>query len=256
MRWKKVVDEMEEIRKITGLSFYTFLDDTLTLNRKFIVGLCDEILRRGLKITFEGHTRANLVDEELIAKMKEAGLVELIFGVESGNERIRNEVIGKGISDEAVFGAVRLCRKYGIKASLYLMLGFPTEGEAEVEDTVNFPKKVRPNIFGLHITIPLPGAPLWEQAIAEGVIPADTIDRYIRGELGEGFNENWPLYVPEGVTLNYLKEARARAYRDYYFSPRYLLRKLFQDIFSLKELKKDVGAFFDLLRLGRAKHLE
>ncbi|MCG2685806.1 radical SAM protein, partial [Candidatus Parcubacteria bacterium] len=221
-----------------------------------IVGLCDEILRRDLKITFEGHTRANLVDEELVAKMKEAGLVELIFGVESGNERIRNEVIGKGVTDEAIFKAVQLCRKYRIKASLYLMLGFPTEGEAEVEDTVSFPKKVRPNIFGLHITIPLPGAPLWEQAIAEGVVPADTIDRYVRGELGEGFNENWPLYVPRGMTLEYLKEARARAYRGYYFSPNYLLRKLFQDLFSFKELKKDAGAFFDLLRLGRAKHLE
>jgi len=251
-----VVDEIEETQKYIKGLYFTFLDDTLTLNKKFFAAVCDGIIKRGLKIKFEGHTRANLLDEKLIKKMRKAGCDEIIFGVESGSERIRNEVIKKGISDEDIMKAINLCKKYKIKPDLYLMLGFPGETESEMMATVNYPQKVRPNIFGLHITVPLPGADIWEKSLKEGIVNKDTIDQYIKGELGEGFNENWPVYVPQGMTVKKLEELQNLAYKKYYFQPKYILGRFLRDISSLTDLKRDFREAFNLVKMGHASYLE
>lgn len=253
---KLVVDEMEEALKYVKIKSYTFLDDTLTLNRKYFLEICEEIQKRKLKIKFEGHTRANLLDEELVRKMKKTGCQELIFGVESGNEKIRNTVIRKGIKDSDIIKAIQLCKQFGIKPDIYLMLGFPGETEKEMMDTVNYPAKVKPNIFGVHLTLPLPGADIWQTALKERIIPRDIVDRYITGDLGEGFNENWPVYIPAGCSLERLKELQSLAYRKYYFRLSYIINRLFQDITSLTALKKDIYEGLNLLKLKRARYWE
>ena len=251
-----VVDEIEETQKYVKGFYFTFLDDTLTLNKKFFTAICDEIIKRGLKIKFEGHTRANLLDENLIKKMRKTGCEELIFGVESGNERVRNQIVKKGVNDKDIIKAINLCKKYGIKPDIYLMLGFPTETEKEMMDTVNYPWKVKPNVFGVHITVPLPGADIWELSIKEGIVSKDTIDKYIRGELGEGFNENWPVYVPKGMAVKRLKELQALAYKKYYFRPSYILERLRKDITCWAALKKDFQEALNILKMGHASYLE
>ena len=228
---KLVVEEMRLAYSYTHTKYFTFLDDTLTLNRGYMMALCDEMLNQGVDFKWEGHTRANLVDDRLLAKMKRAGCYELIFGVESGNERIRMEIIGKKIKDCDIEKAMRLCHKHGILADYYLMLGFPEEGKKEVEDTVNFPLKYRwkPNLIGIHLTLPLPGALIFEQAIKEKVISKDVVDRFIRGEYGPHFNECWPFYTNKEVPLSYLRDARERAYKKFYLRPLYFWHRIKTD---------------------------
>lgn len=255
---KLVVEEMRLAYAYTHTKYFTFLDDTLTLNRDYVMALCNEMLRQEVNFKWEGHTRANLVDDELLAKMKKAGCSQLIFGVESGNERIRMEVIGKGIKDADIKKAMELCHKNGILADYYLMLGFPQEGEKEVEDTVNFPLKYRwkPNVFGLHITLPLPGSLIFEQAIKEGIIPKDVIDRFIKGEYGPHFNESWPLYHNKEVPLAYLREARTRAYKKFYFRPAYFWHRVKTDWRVGWRMKQDFKKCKELIALNRFIHWE
>lgn len=254
----KVVEEMREAIKITKSNLFTFIDDTLTVNRIYMIKLCEAILASGLKVEWEGHTRANLIDDELLKIMSKAGCYELSFGVESGNEKIRNKVIQKKVTNEEIRKAVKLCYKNNILPDFYLMLGFPEEGKKEVEDTVNFGLKLNPppNTIGIHLTIPLPGAPIYEKAIEEGVIPEDVIDRYIKGEYGEHFNECWPVYVNDKVDIHYLKEAQARGYKKFYWRPRYLLQRLLIDWKTPWRLKQDVQKGWELLKMRRARYAE
>lgn len=252
----KVIDEMKECLRYKNIKRFTFLDDTLTLNKKFITDLCHEIIKQKLNIYFEGHTRANLVDDKLLKLMKKAGCGNLIFGVESGSERIRNTVIGKGIMDRDVKNAIDLCHKNNIKADIYLMLGFPQESEKDMLETVNYPNKVKPDVFGLHLTIPLPGARIWEMALKNKIIPKDTIDDYIKGKLGEGFNESWPIYVPPDTTREKMETLQKQAYKQYYLTPQYIVRRFFLDIMSWTRLKYDIKVALDLLKIGHAKYQE
>lgn len=255
---ESVVKEMSEAIKYTKSKLFTFLDDTLTVNKEYVIKLCEAINTSGLKPSWEGHTRASLVDDELLKIMSKAGCYELSFGVESGNERIRNEVINKKVTDEQIKDAVKFCYKNHILPDFYMMLGFPEEGKKEIEDTVNFGLKLSPppNTIGIHITIPLPGAPLFEQAIKEKIIDPDTIDRYIAGDYGEKFNECWPFYVNKKVTLEYLREAQARGYKKFYWRPRYLWQRLVTDWKTPWRLKQDFQKGWELLKMKRARYAE
>lgn len=245
-----IVDEMEGINKKTGENYFLFEDDTLTLNKEHIMGICRELLRRGLKFKWTAITRADRVDEEIIKTMKKAGCQEVTFGVESGSERIRNEIIGKNLETKTIKTAFGLCRKYNILTNAFLMIGFPTETEKDIEETVNFYKGNYVNIIGVHITLPLPGSRIFELALKEGQISFDVIDKYAKGELGEGFHENWPHYVPDGFTFERLAAYRKKAYHKFYFRPTYILRRIRHDFSSWENIKFDIRTAVSLLIRG------
>jgi len=253
---KNIVDEMEEIAGEYGGKF-SFTDDAITLNRKIALELCREIINRKCDFHWLGMTRANCVDNELLEKMKEAGCEELFFGVESGNPRVRNKVIRKNLKDEEIRSALKLCQKIGIRASVFLMMGFPTETKEELEDTVNFGLKFQPDFIGAHLTLPLPGSDVFNIAIKENKIDKDIIDKYARGEIGEGFVENWPIYIPDGMDREYLIEAKKRAYRKFYLSFDWIKKRIITWTKDKKALIHDMGLIktgVHVLIYGRTKN--
>jgi len=241
---ENVYQEMEEIFEDYG--GYIFMDDTLTLHRENTFRLCQLLISSGKRFRWMAMTRASSVDEKLLKIMAQAGCHDLFFGVESGNEKIRNQVIKKNVKDREIFQAVRLCRKYGIQSNLFLMLGFPEETEKEIEDMVNFGKKAKADFIGIHITVPLPGAEIFNIAIKEGKLDKDIIDKYARGELGKNFKRAWPLYVPNGMNLEALVEAKKRTYRNFYLDPGWIWRRVQRDLRYHESLKQD----FRMIKTG------
>lgn len=251
---KLIIEEMGKTISLTGKNEFVFVDDSFTINRNHTLALCNEIINYRVKIKFNAMSRVDLVDEELLKLMKKAGCSKLMLGVESGNERIRNRVVMKKISDEQIKNAFNLCWKAGIEADMFLMIGFPTETKKEIMDTINFPIKVikKVNMVGVHITVPLPGSSIWNEAISEKIIPDNLIDKYIRGELGEGFRKVWPRYIPNGLDLKFLVDARNSANKMFYFRLNYFFYRLVRDFRQIGRLKNDFREFLSLLCHGRS----
>jgi len=246
-----IVDEMETCFNDCQGKF-VFEDDTFTLRREHTLQLCEEMLQRKLGAKWSAITRADLVDEPLLRKMHEAGCNEITFGIESGNSRVRNEVVKKGLTDRRIFESIKMCNKVGIKVNVFLMLGFPTETRQELYDTVNFATKADINIIGIHLTLPLPGSPLFNIAQEEGLISGDIVDRFATKELGEGFRGVWPVYIPNGLSLDELHRARRIGYYKFYFRPKYIMRRMLSDLKSWQQLKTDARAAINLLLHGRS----
>lgn len=218
VRFRSVKNIVNEIEQNMHLSKdFTFMDDTMTLNKNNTKNVCREILKRKLRISWIAMTRADCLTSGMAKLMAKSGCREVFIGVESGDERIRNEVIGKHVSNKIILKAVQICRKYGIRTSLFLMLGFPSEGREEIEKTVNFLNYSKADIMGIHLTSPLPGSRLWPLAISEKAIPADLIDQFIAGKLGPDFS-SWPNYIQKESSKEYLESARARAIRTSYLN--------------------------------------
>ncbi len=236
---KNIVDEMEQISESCGGKF-SFVDDTLTFNKKKIIDICREIISRGLKVQWMGQTRASHIDEEVLNYLRKAGCIDLFIGVESGNEQIRNNVINKNVTDQQIFKAVELCRKYGIHTNLFLMIGFPGETMKEINDTVNFGLRAKADMIGIRLTVPLPGSEIFEYAIREGMIDRNVIDRYANGELGVGFTGVWPVFIPKGLALEQLINAKKRTYKKFYTNPFWILRRINLYIHSTERLKYDL----------------
>jgi len=250
-----IVDEMETVYEECEGN-YSFVDDCFSLNKKRTQDFCREILKRGLKTRWMAMTRADTVDDETLRLMAEAGCIELFYGIESGNEKIRKTVLHKVISDKQICDAVRFTRRHGIVASIFLMLGFPHEGPAEIEDTVRFGTKCGADTMGIHLTVPLPGSDLFDEAIDKGLFNKDIVDQYARGELGEGFRNVWPAFIPPGFKKTDLMNAKKRAYRTFYLHPPWVFRRLWRDVRSISKLRQDMnlaGVFLHALIHGETK---
>ena len=169
---KSIVDEMEHVVKKYNVRHFMVIDDVLTLVRKRTVELCSEIINRNLNITFEGSTRANLLDEELVALLKKAGLIRLSFGLETVDEDMR-KTMNKKVPLEAYSKSNELLNKYDIEALNSVMIGLPGETEENVWKTLNFlskAKEVKQANFA--IATPYPGTKFHEMAAkGEGGMP-------------------------------------------------------------------------------------
>ena len=162
---KSIVDEMQHIVETYGVRHFMMIDDVLTLVRKRTVEFCDQIIERKLDITFEGNTRANMLDDELVALMKRAGLIRLSFGLETVDEDMR-KTMNKKVPLEAYSEANALMNKYNVEALNSCMLGLPGETETNIKKTLDFLKDAK-NVkqASFSIATPYPGTKLHEMAV-------------------------------------------------------------------------------------------
>lgn len=159
-----VVNEIKSIVNEYDIKHFMFLDDTLTLDKNHILAICDLINEDKLDITFEGSTRANLVDEEIISKMVEAGLIRLSFGLESVDGNIR-KIMRKEVPLESYIMANKLTNKYGIETLNSCMIGLPGETVDTVKNTLSFLRDSHEiKQANISIAVPYPGTELYNMA--------------------------------------------------------------------------------------------
>ena len=163
---KSIVDEIQHIVETYNVRHFMFIDDVLTLVKKRTVELCNEIIERKLNITFEGSTRANLLDDDLVVLMKRAGLIRLSFGLETVDEDMR-KTMNKKIPLEAYSKSNAILNKHNIEALNSVMIGLPGETEENVWKTLNFLSKAREvKQANFAIATPYPGTKFHEMAVS------------------------------------------------------------------------------------------
>ncbi len=159
-----VMVELCEVVRRDGVEHIYFVDDVLTLDRGYILALCDAILEEKLGITFEGSTRANLWDEELARRLQEAGLVRISFGLETADEAVR-KIIKKGIPLESYQTANRINNRLGIETTNSVIIGLPGDTRETIERTVRYLCRQRDiQHVTLNVAIPYPGTEMLRMA--------------------------------------------------------------------------------------------
>ncbi len=158
-----VVDEMEHLAAF-GFRQINVADDLFTSNENHCFKVCDEIIKRGLKIKWTSFARVDTVSVKVLKRMREAGCYAVSFGVESGNTEMLKR-IKKGISLEQVINAVNMCNQAGISPHASFMLGLPGETPETLKETVDFGEKLK-NMgvsHGFHLLAPFPGTEVREE---------------------------------------------------------------------------------------------
>jgi len=154
---KKVVDEFQYLASL-GFSQINIADDLFTANKKHCIAICDEILKRKIKIKWTSFARVDTVSEDVLSKMKAAGCTAVSFGIESANKEIL-KTIKKGITTQQVEEAVRLCVQTGIDPHASFILGLPGETPDTLAETQAFAKQMESIglSYGFHLLAPFPG---------------------------------------------------------------------------------------------------
>ncbi|HAH33119.1 MAG TPA: hypothetical protein DCL44_12475 [Elusimicrobia bacterium] len=161
---ENVMNELELVVRKMGTSHIYFVDDTLTMNREFILAFCDEIERRNLKFTFEGSTRANLWDEEIVKRLKKSGLIRISFGLETTDPVVR-EIIKKNVPLDSYTESNKLSNILGIETINSVIIGLPGDTRESIKGTVDYLCHARDLLHvTLNIAMPYPGTEMLRMA--------------------------------------------------------------------------------------------
>jgi len=168
---ESIVGEINRLRKL-GINTIRFDDDTFGINKKFIRDLCLAIKSKcpGTKWSCEIHV--NLVDEENISLMSDAGCETIRLGVESGNNQILKE-IRKNITIEKALAAADVIKKHPIKLDAFFMAGFPQDTEESSNETMRAMKKIKADSVIFSIFTPYPGTEAFDFCKEKGLIKDD-----------------------------------------------------------------------------------
>lgn len=211
-----VLDEVEEIINRYKIKDITFWADTFTYNKKYVLDICRGIKARGLKFRWMANARVDRVDPEMLKAMKETGCQILSFGIESGVQKILDNV-GKNITLAQIKQALRWTREAGIESAAHIIFGLPGETRETVKQTVNFVKKLNPDYVQFYSAIPFPGTRFYEQAKQKNWIRAAKWSDY---EIGKNVISTPQLSVED---LAYL---RKKAFLQFYLRPVYVWGRL------------------------------
>ncbi len=129
-----VVDHMEQVIQQTGRTGFHFVDEALP--PKLLREVAEEILRRGLAVSFWGNIRfERAYTAELCDLLADAGMVAVSGGLEVASDRLL-KLMDKGVSIQQTVDACRHLRDAGIMVHTYLMYGFPSETLQETVDAL------------------------------------------------------------------------------------------------------------------------
>lgn len=190
VRYRSVDNILKEIKEVLvkykqGHSgrlpkMLTFHDDTFTLNKKWLEEFSKKYSNE-IRAPYAVNGRVETLNEETILLLKKSGCVELKIGLESGNEKIRQTILDRPMSNQQIINVFKLCKKHDLPTSSFNIIGVPGESEKEIKDTITLNRKIKPGIVGVSIFRPYPGTKLYNICKENGWISKRNIVSFYEG---------------------------------------------------------------------------
>ena len=235
---KDVVDELELVYKEFGVRELDFFDSSFTIQKDRVIQICEEIVRRRLKIVWAARSRVDCVTPAMLRAMRQAGCARIYYGVESGNPEILR-VLRKSTNLELVRRVVRQTREAGIHVFGYFMIGNPYDDVSTIRQTIRLALELDLDYAQFSKVTPMPGTELYTMLMEE---------------TGRDWWREHILGGPEVVIPRphcSLSEAEIQrwtrhAYLRFYYRPRYVMQAL-RRVRSWEELVRSVNTAVQML---------
>ena len=166
------IAELEHLRETQGLNFVIFLDDTFTLNPPWLKEFLPAYKER-IGLPFTCLARVETITQDLIEGLAAAGCYEITYGVESGSERVRTEIMKRRVTNERIERVFRITQDAGVVIMATWILGTPGETREELWQTVALNERLNAEHIGYYVFYPYPGTDLFHVAKAGGYLPDD-----------------------------------------------------------------------------------
>ncbi|OGW75908.1 MAG: hypothetical protein A3J72_06210 [Nitrospirae bacterium RIFCSPHIGHO2_02_FULL_40_19] len=200
-----MIGQLVENHNIKSLIFN---DDTFAYDKKRLRSICSGLKERFSSIPWSCSSRVDMMTQESLEMMRDAGCFQIAYGVESGVPEILQQV-NKNISMEQVRRTVAWTEAAGIRSKGYFIIGFPNETQDTIQRTIDFALSLPLSDFQITFLTPFPGSEVYELAKDAGEFDDDW----------EHMNMWDIVFVPHTLTKSYLIKKRNEAFRKFYFRP-------------------------------------
>jgi radical SAM superfamily enzyme YgiQ (UPF0313 family) len=169
---ERVLSEIAYLKEDYGVEAIFFMDDNLLANKPRLEQICTMMIKERLNIAWGCNASSHYINLATAQMIREAGCREVVFGWESGSQRIL-DVLEKRTTVERNREATKLCKQAGLIVTGTFMIGNPTETMEDIRATQQFIKELGDQIdmYGVCITTPYPGTKLWDWCNERGLIP-------------------------------------------------------------------------------------
>jgi len=219
-RARDVVDVIKEMKFLVnnmGFKSIYFDDDTFNCGKARMLAFCDEIRKEKLtNIPWAIMARPDLMDEEILLSMKDAGLYAIKYGVESATQGLLDR-IDKNMDLEKAEKMIRFTEKLGIKSHLTFTFGLPGETSESIRKTIDFAINLNPNSVQFSIATPFPGTEFYKEMDKNGHI--------LTKEWSEYDGNNRSVICSDNLSKKELEQTIRSAYKEWwqhYLNRRYL----------------------------------
>jgi len=205
------------IEKYNVKGFF-FRDPLFTLQNKRTEELCNLLIKNKINIEFAFETRPELLNHEIIDLLAEAGCTCINFGVEDIDPEILKKISRKPVDPNKILDTVHYCEKKGIRTSCFFILGLPGSTKETTEKNIAFSKKLFPSQIEYKVATPYPGTDLYDLAKKNKWLKSESFDMLT------GYSAS--MQACHDLPPAYLEKRADKAFKEFYFSPKYLLREI------------------------------
>jgi len=213
---KNLVDELAYMKEEFKVDEFLFWTESFTLNKDYAKAVCQEIIKRNLKISFVCNSRVTGIDEELLGLLKKAGGWMIGYGVESGSQMILDRA-NKKTTLEEIRKAVKTAKEAGLEVTGHVIFGLPGETKETMAETLNFCLEIDLDFAQFYCAVPFPGSRFYQEALNNHWIT----------------DFSWPYFEQNFCVLNYpqlspqeIMNFRRKAFRKFYLRPKMMIKAL------------------------------
>jgi radical SAM superfamily enzyme YgiQ (UPF0313 family) len=209
---ESISTEFKYLAKL-GVKKVMFHSDTFTQDRNNVLEICEHLSQANTGIQWICNGRVDLVDNEILRAMKQAGCIMVNYGIESGVQQLLDDSNkGKNATIENARKAVAMTKAAGIRVWAYFIIGLPGETRDTIKQTSNFALELSADLVNFSVATPYPGTPFYKTAERNG---------WLKNIEWEDFDQNYSAVIsyPE-LSDKEIMQGIKRCYMAWYFTPR------------------------------------
>ena len=145
-----------------GVKLFIFRDPVFSINKKHTIEVCNKIIESKIKIKIVIETHLRLLSDDLILKLKSAGLIYVKVGIENADTNILSQEERFTVKTDAQLEVIEKLKSNNIKVSAMYILGYPSDDEKSINNTINYSIKLNTDYAQFSIWTPYPGTPAYK----------------------------------------------------------------------------------------------
>ena len=200
------MDMIKNLSRRYAIKSIMFEDDNFVLDKNRLYELLDMMRREGIDLRWSCNARVGTVNKEMLKEMKSSGCWQILYGIESGSQKILN-LLKKNITLGQIEDSIKITKQAGIQTKGFIMFGNPNDTIQSIEKTINFIKKIDLDDVSITYFTPYPGTEIFNSINSFGELDND----WSKMSCFE------PVFIPKGLNKFALEGLLKSAYRKFYF---------------------------------------